>query len=226
MKDLDDMNVLEWVEESTVPEHAQILDCGRAMKIKSPSEVRARVVLKDYAVTKLDDLYAPTPTSMTVRCLLFYAAWFELEVSTSDVRAAFMHAVASEPKFAKPPVEQRATGWLWLIKKAMNGMRTASKDFGDLVADVMTEIQFERGNADPQTYKDTKSQAAIVFHVDDPILAASHQQTALVCNRIGEHMLLKAHEVMTPDRPIKYLSRQHVKVHARGRRKFRVRLPQ
>ena len=28
MKDLDDMNVLEWVEESTVPKDAQILDCG------------------------------------------------------------------------------------------------------------------------------------------------------------------------------------------------------
>ena len=132
------------------------------MKMKSPSEVRARVVLKDYAVTKLDDLYAPTPTSMTVRCLLLHATWFELEISTSDVRVAFLHAVASEPKFAKPAVEQRAVGWLWLIKKAMRGMRTALKDFGDLVADVMKEIQSERGKADPQIYKDTKSQAAIV----------------------------------------------------------------
>ena len=81
-------------------------------------------------------------------------------------------------------------------------MRTASKEFGDLVADVMKEIQFERGKADPQIYKDTKSQAAIVFHVDDPFLASSHQQIAHVWNRIGEHMLLKAHEVMTPDRPV------------------------
>ena len=105
-------------------------------------------------------------------------------------------------------------------------MRTASKDFGDLVADVMKEIQFERGKADPQIYKGTESQGAIVFHVDDPILAASHQQTALVWNRIGEHMLLKAHEVMTPDTPIKYLSRQYLKVHAHGRRGFKVRLPQ
>ena len=122
---------------------------------------------------------------MTVRCLLFYAAWFELEVSTSDVRVAFMHAAASERKFAKPPVEERAARWQWLIKKAMNGMRTASKDFGDLVADVMKEIQFGRGKADAQIHKDTKSQAAIVFHVDDPILTVSHQQTTLVWNRIG-----------------------------------------
>ena len=133
MKDLDDLNVLEWVKESTVPKDAKILDCGWAMKMKSSSELRARVVLKDYAVNKVDDLHAPTPTSMTVRCLVFYAAWFELEVGTSDVRVAFMHSVASEPKFAEPSVEQRAAGWLWLIKRAMNGMRTASKDFGDLV---------------------------------------------------------------------------------------------
>ena len=110
-------------------------------------------------------------------------------------------------------VEQRAAGWLWLIKNAMNGMRTASKDFGDLVADVMKEIQFERGKADPQIHKDTKSHAAIACHVDDPILAASHQQTALVWNLVGKHMLLKAHEVMTHDRPIKHLSRQYLKVH-------------
>ena len=61
MKYLDDMNVPEWVEESTVPKAAKILDCGWAMKMKSPSEVRARVDLKDYAVTKLDDLYARHP---------------------------------------------------------------------------------------------------------------------------------------------------------------------
>ena len=88
---IDDVNVLEWVEESTVPKDTQILDCGWAMKMKSPSEVRARVVLKDYAVTKLDDLYARTPTSMTVRCLLFYAAWFELEVSTFQCESS-VHA--------------------------------------------------------------------------------------------------------------------------------------
>ena len=133
-----------------------------------------------------------------------------------------MHAVASDPKFAKPPVEQRAAGWLWLIKKALNGMRTASKDFGDLGADVMKEIQLERGKTDPQIYKDTKSQAAIVLHVDDPILATSHQQTALVWNRIGGHMLLKAHEVMTPDRPIGCLGGKYLKVHTHGRRGFKV----
>ena len=103
----------------------------------------------------------------------------------------------------------------------MNGMRTASKDFGDLVADVMKEIQFERGNADPQIYKDTRSQASIAFHVDDPIPASSHQQTAQVWKRTGKHMFVAS--TRSDD---KYLSRQYVKVHAHGRQGFKVRLLQ
>ena len=93
------------------------------------------------------------------------------------------------------------------------GDETASKHFGFLVADVMKEIHFERGKTDTQIYKGTKAQAAFVFHVDDPILASSHQQTAHVWNRIAEQMLLEAHEMMTHERPNnKYLSRQDLKI--------------
>ena len=39
-------------------------------------------------------------------------------------------------------------------------------------------------------------------------------------------MLLNARELMTHDRPIKYLRRQYLKVHTHGRQGFEVRLPQ
>ena len=147
------------------------------LRMGNENEISIRSASTPRLERQRSDQYAPTPTSMTVRCLLFYAASLGLEVSTSDVRVAFMHAVASEPKFAKPPVEQRVAEWLWLVKKAMNGMRTVSKAFGDLVPDVMKEIQVGRGK---QIHRSTRHQpqAAIIFHVDDPIPAASHQQTS------------------------------------------------
>ena len=43
MTDLDNMNVHEWVKDSTVSRDAKILDCGWAVKTKYPSEVRARL---------------------------------------------------------------------------------------------------------------------------------------------------------------------------------------
>ena len=149
--------------------------------------------------------------------MLFHAEWFELEVSTSDVRAAFMHAVTSEPKFAKPLVEQHAAGWLWLIKKATNGMRTASKDFGDLVADVVKEKK--------QTHRSTKTpnpkqQSCSTLTTQSWQHPINRQH---LCQIASEN---KAHEVVTLDRPIKYLRKQYLIVHAHGRRRCKVRLPQ
>ena len=116
--------------------------------------------------------------------MLLCAAWVGLEVSTSDLRVAFLHAVASEPTFAKPPVEQRAAGWLWPVKKAMSGMKTASTDFVDLVADAVKEIQFQRGIAHPQIYKDTKSTSSNrilgIFTSADSSRVETHRSTHVV----------------------------------------------
>ena len=118
LKDLEQMEVFEWCDEKDVPRGCEILDCGWAMRQKGPGEVRARVVLKDFATTKVDEYYAPTPTSVALRCLMCYAAVKNLKVSTSDVKVAFMHASASEVKYARPPREQRTGGKLWRIKNA------------------------------------------------------------------------------------------------------------
>ena len=110
-------------------------------------------------------------------------------------------------------------------QESMNGMRTASKGFGELVADVRKKFN---SSEEKQTHRSTKTPNPKQQSYSTLTTQSwhHHQQTAQVWKRIGEHVLLKAHEVMTPDRPIKYLSRQCVKVHAHGRRGFKVRLPQ
>ena len=181
MAELLNMEVFKWIPADTVPPGSEILETGWAMRLKSPIEVRARVVLKDFAHTKRDDVYAPTPTSMTIRVLLLYASILKLEVSTADVRVAFMHANASQSKYARPPFEQRVPGWLWLVEKAMNGMRTGAKDWCDLVCEILVDkMDWTRGTADPQLYIDKNSPARMVVHTDDPILAARPEDTARI----------------------------------------------
>ena len=84
----DDMNELEWAKETNVP-HDAIPDRDWVTKVTYRTEVRARVVSKDKAMTKQGDLHAPTPTSVPIRCLLFYAAGDDLDMSTSNVKEAF-----------------------------------------------------------------------------------------------------------------------------------------
>ena len=225
MEDLLKMKVFKWIKEEDVPIGADILDCGWAMRLKSPIEVRARVVLKDFAHTRRDDVYAPTPTSMTIRILLLYAALLKLQVSTADVRVAFMHATASVAKYARPPSEQRVPGWLWLIEKAMNGMRTGARDWCDLVCEIIVDkMGWTRGTADPQLYIDPKSAARMVVHTDDPILAARSEDTARIWAEVGQHVLLKEGITINKDSDTKYLSRCYRTVEQEGRRGFKVRL--
>ena len=57
--------------------------------------MRSKCVLKDFATTVRDDVFAPTPSPWSVRGLLLYAAWFDLRVETGDLVCAFMQADSS-----------------------------------------------------------------------------------------------------------------------------------
>ena len=51
------------------------------------SEVRSR------CVPVRDDVFAPTPSPLSVRGLLLYAAWFDIRVETEDLVCAFMQTL-------------------------------------------------------------------------------------------------------------------------------------
>ena len=135
---MNDLQLHSLVKETDIPPDKSILLTGWARRMKG-SEVRSRCVLKDLATTVRDDVFAPTPSPLSVRGLLLYAAWFDLRVETGDLVCAFMQADSSCEMFVRPPKGQERDGWIWRLHGAMNGMRTASRDFTEFLAGVLTE---------------------------------------------------------------------------------------
>lgn len=123
-----------------LPEDAKIRDTTWALKQKGLG-VRARLCLRDFApfTKKLDGVFSPTPTPLTVGVVIFFATIFDLELAIGDLTTAFLHADASQQVFCQPPPEVARDGWVWLLNKAMNGMRTASADFSEFFATVATQ---------------------------------------------------------------------------------------
>ena len=78
---MKDPQLYSWIKEADVPPGRSILLTTWARKMKR-NEVRSRCVLKDYATTVRDDVFAPTPSPVSVRGLLLYAAWYQLRVET------------------------------------------------------------------------------------------------------------------------------------------------
>ena len=84
IQQMKDLQLYSWVKETDIPPSKSILLTGWARRLKG-SEVRSRCVLKDFATTVRDDVFAPTPSPLSVRGLLLYAAWFGPRVETGDL---------------------------------------------------------------------------------------------------------------------------------------------
>lgn len=94
------MEVSTWTNEKDVPDDATILECGWILKLKSLEKVGAQAVLKDFSSINTDAFQSLTPSTVTLRCLLPFAAACALEVSTSDIQAALTHAPATATRHA------------------------------------------------------------------------------------------------------------------------------
>ena len=88
IQQMKDLQLYSWVKETDILPNKSILLTGWARRLKG-SEVRSRCVLKDFATTVRDDVFAPTPSPLSVRGLLLYAAWFDLRVETGDLVVCF-----------------------------------------------------------------------------------------------------------------------------------------
>ena len=117
-------------------------------------------------MTGRDDVFAPTPSPLSVRGLLLYAAWFDLRVETGDLACAFMQADSSCEMFARP--SKGRDGWIWRLHGAMNGMRTASRDFTEFLAGILTEhMGFKRGKLERCLFVHESNETRVVSHADD-----------------------------------------------------------
>ena len=169
---MKDLQLYSWVKETEVPHDKSILLNGWARRMKG-SEVRSRCVLKDFATTVSDDVFAPTPSPLSVRGLLLHAAWYDLRIETGDLLCAFMQKTSSSDTYARPPKGQERDGWMWKLHGAMNGMRAASHDFTECLAGILTKhMGFKRGKLERCLPIDEWNEARVVSHVDDPLICA------------------------------------------------------
>ena len=186
--------------------------------------MRSRCVLKDFATTVSDDVFAPTPSPLSVRGLLLHAAWYDLRIETGDLLCAFMQAASSSETYARPPKGQERDGWIWKLRGAMNGMRTASRDFTEFLAGILTEhMGFKRGKLARCLFIHESNEARVVSHVDDLSFVPNQRRFRKFWMQITKLVVIKRREALNPPHiPVVYLGFEYQSVHEAGRRDFTV----
>ena len=135
----------------------------------------------------------------------------------------FMQADSSCEMFARPPKGQERDGWIWRLHGVMNGMRTASRDFTEFLAGVLTDhMGFKRGKRERCLFLHESNETRVVFHVDR-LICAKPATLEKIWTQITKLVVIKRGEAINPRIPVSYLGFEYRSVHDGKRRGFTVK---
>ena len=138
LKRLKHFDVYEAVDESEAT--GQIVDAKWVDRQKG-SVVRCRIVAGQFATKSLEHLFAGTPDATVLRAILSNLATDKDKVLlVADVTSACYQAPVVIDQYVRPPTDQREEGKLWKLKRAMPGLRIASRSWQDHYASVVEKV--------------------------------------------------------------------------------------
>ena len=146
--------------------------------------MRARFVVTQFANSLDANFYSPTPGLEVARVLLAMAPSKDLTILFGDMSVAFMNTpmFGGDPLYVEPPetlYEHNDT--VWCLKRALNGLRDASRLFHEHFAAVLTSpLGFTRLETQPTLFVDLARNVFIAVHVDDLIMVGSSSQLSEV----------------------------------------------
>ena len=184
LKHMNDRHVYDWIDEANIPKGTKI-ETSRCCDEIKPSDgdetnVRSRIVVQQYNVVKRDEAHQGTPPLRVLRMLLALATSKDAHrrkvCGIWDVSVAFVHSPMDEFTVVRPPPGLRVKGKLWVLNRALYGTRMARRCFGKLVAEVLTNAQFETVSIVPNTYHHPQRDIDTVVHGDDFVAVAEDGQ--------------------------------------------------
>ena len=106
------------------------------------SAVRSRIVARQFATKSLEHLFAGTPDASVLRAVLSNLATDKDKVLlVAVVTSAYFQAPVVIDQYVRPPTDQRERGKLWKLKRAMPGLRIASRSWQDHYASVVEQTR-------------------------------------------------------------------------------------
>jgi hypothetical protein len=146
-------------------------------KRKADGRFRARVVAKGFTQIQgidYDETFSPVARFESLRLLLALAALEDWEIHQMDVKSAFLNGLLDEEIYMEQPEGFAVPGQehkVCLLKKAIYGLKQASRAWNILFHSVLIGLGFTRTRSDAGVYVyhllDGEGIVIIILYVDD-----------------------------------------------------------
>lgn len=139
---------------------------------KKDDSVRARLVARGYEEEENIQSDSPTLSKAGLRLVITVAASKNWLIETTDIKSAFLQGSSLKRKvFIKPPKEADSQGKLWELKKALYGLKDASRQWYFKVYESLIQLGSVQSKFDAGIFlkfsKNGDLQGLIGLHVDD-----------------------------------------------------------
>jgi len=166
---------------------------------------KSRLVIGGHVIdSSKHSTYSSTVQDILIRLLQLVALHNKLNIMTGDISNAFCTAPVAEKIYTRAgPEFGTQAGCILVLKRALYGLKTASRSFHEFFGNCLLQLGFTPTRADPDLWyrksDDYEGYDYIATHVDDIIIAA--KRPAECMSQIEQHFHVQNKE----DSPSTYL---------------------
>ena len=179
LRSLQELEVYTEIKRSQVPKGKKILQSKVVFKYKTfEQRFKARLVVLGFMQSDEDagETFAPVAKFTTFRILMAIACALNLDISSSDVKTAFLNAILTEAIYIYPP---RGLGFspdtVWKLLKNLYGLKGAPRGWNLNFHTFLLEIGFVQSIMDPCLYH--IAGLWVLVWVDDTLKVGTPEQT-------------------------------------------------
>jgi hypothetical protein len=156
LQSLLDLMVYKPITRNQVPKGKKVLLSKIVLEYKVYEErFKARLVVLGFMQPdeEVGDTFAPVAKFTTFRILMAVACYYNLDISSSDVKTAFLNAILDDPIYIYPP---RGLGFgpnvVWKLLKCLYGLKGSPRGWNITFHSFLIEIGFTQSPIDPCLY--------------------------------------------------------------------------
>ena len=180
-----------------LPPGRKAIGCKWVFKIKrgadgSIERYKARLVAKGFSQTEgvdFSETYAPVAKFNSIRALLAIAAAEGYTVQQMDVKTAFLNGELEEEIYMQQPEGTAKPGeehLVWRLHRALYGLKQAPRVWYRRLDQQLTEMGFERCDADYSVYVHHGQHVILVVYVDDLIITGPDEPVFATKAKLAE----------------------------------------
>ena len=163
---------------------------------KDKPQMKCRLVAQELAYgTRMDEMFANTPSLSCVKLAMLYAAEERKmrKLMVLDVKSAFLYGAARRKIFIELPTADPKSGGNTVgeLVKALYGTRDAPQIWQHEVRKTLKAMGFRQSTSQPSVYFHDKREVFLMVHVDDFLVAGTHQSLEWVYTEMSKVYELK-----------------------------------